>query len=533
MALVLSSAQMRAVDRAAIEGMGVPGLVLMENAGRGVAEAIARLRPHLVGLDVRVVCGAGQNGGDGFVIARHLANRGARVSVYLVAPRARVSGDAAINLQAADRTAGVVIEEHAGDADVASWRARLVGASVLVDAVFGTGLRADVSGVPAAAITAMNAVDAVRVAVDVPSGLDADTGSVRAIAVDAHLTVTMGARKLGLVLDPEAPVGRLEVVDLGVSVEALAEAARAHGPLCHWLDDETIAPLLPRQRAGGHKGTRGHLLVVAGSTGKTGAAILAARAALRGGAGLVTVASTRAGQEALDAKVLEPMTACYAGGDDADEQSWDHLTDLSKRMSAVAVGPGIPTGPGMRAVVARMATELDLPLVLDADALNLLGIQAAAVLGAASAPRLLTPHPGEMARLLGTSTREVQGDRLGAARTLARSTGAVIVLKGARTVVALSDGTAFINPTADPALGTAGSGDVLSGFLGALCAQGLAPADAARVGVFVHGAAAAEARRTLGLSALLAGDLPEAIARVLERLPRGGDRDWDRPSTGA
>jgi NAD(P)H-hydrate epimerase len=517
MALCLTAAQMKAVDRAAIEDLGVPGVVLMENAGRGVAALVAAaLGPRAAAAEVRVLCGAGHNGGDGFVVARHLANGGARVRVLLVVPRARLAGDAAVFLRAAEGTAGVVVEEHAGDADRAAWTARLAGADVVVDAIFGTGLRADVTGVPAAAIAAANATPALRVAVDIPSGLDADSGAVHGIAVAADITATMGARKLGLVLDADAPVGRLEVVDLGVSVEALEEAARASGPLCHWLDQAAILPLLPVQKASGHKGSRGHLLLVAGSAGKTGAALLAARAALRGGAGLVTIAATRAGQQALDAKVLEPMTACYTADDDADEQSFGQIVELSQRMKAVAVGPGIPTGLGARALVARMAAELPLPLVLDADALNLLGTDAAAVVGRASAPRVLTPHPGEMARLLGVTTVEVQKDRLGAARRLAGSAGAVVVLKGARTIVALADGSAFINPAADPALGTAGSGDVLTGLTGSLCAQGLAAAAAAQVAVFVHGRAGEEARRTLGSRHIVAGDLPEAIARVLE-----------------
>jgi NAD(P)H-hydrate epimerase len=265
--------------------------------------------------------------------------------------------------------------------------------------------------------------------------------------------------------------------------------------------------------------------VIAGSPGKTGAAALVGRAALRGGAGLVTVASTRAGQSALDAKVLETMTASYASGDDADEQSYGVLATLAERMKAAAVGPGIPTGPGMHALVKRLAAELPLPLVIDADALNLLGAEAAPILRTARAPRLLTPHPGEMARLCGVSTAEVQRDRLGHARTLAAAANAVVVLKGARTIVAGPDGTAHVNPAANPALGTAGSGDVLTGLVASLVCQGLTPVDAARVGVYLHGLGADEAARTLGTHHLLAGDLPEAIARAFEHELRVGEGD--------
>jgi NAD(P)H-hydrate epimerase len=410
------------------------------------------------------------------------------------------------------------VQDHAADADETAWRQRLAGAEVIVDAIFGTGLRADVTGAPAAAIAAMNAAPALRVAVDIPSGLDADTGAVRGAAVAADLTVTMGARKWGLVLDPEAPVGRVEVADLGVSIEALVDVARAQGPLGHWLEEGGVARLLPRQGPGGHKGTRGHLLLVAGSAGKTGAALLAARGALRAGAGLATIASTRAGQEALDAKVVEPMTACYAAGDDADEQSYSQIAELSRRMKAAILGPGIPGGPGARALVAAMARGLALPLVLDADALNLLGTDAAAVLAGAAGSRVLTPHPGEMARLVGRSTADVQRDRVGTARRLAASAGAVVVLKGARTVIALPDETVFVNPAADPSLGTAGSGDVLTGVIGGLLAQGAPPASAAQIGVFAHGRAGAEAAKAAGTRHIVAGDLPEAVARVLAHL---------------
>jgi hydroxyethylthiazole kinase-like uncharacterized protein yjeF len=526
MALVLSAAQMRAVDRTAIETLGIPGVVLMENAGRAVAEQVMRQRP-VAGLDVRIVCGVGQNGGDGFVIARHLANAGARVTVLLAAPRAKLSGDADLFAQAVERDPRITLRDGSA-CDLALWRSLLAGAAVLVDAIFGTGLRSDVTGVPAAAIAAMNATPALRVAVDLPSGLDADTGKVRGVAVNAEVTVTMGARKLGLALEAEAPVGRVEVADLGVSMAALADAARAVGPLCHWIETAEIAAGLPRRGPAGHKGTAGHLLVIAGSPGKTGAAVLVGKAALRAGAGLVTIASTREGQAALDAKVLETMTTCYAAGPDADGGSYQVLAAEAARMKAAALGPGIPTGEGMRALVRRLVGELPLPLVVDADALNLLGADAG-VARAAAWPRIFTPHPGEMARLLATTTAEVQGDRLGHARRLAAATNAVVVLKGARTVIAAPDGTAHINPAANPSLGTAGSGDVLTGVIAALCGQGLPALDAARTGVHLHGLAAEEAVRSLGIGNLIAGDLPDAVGRVIQA-QLGADRvDADGP----
>lgn len=518
MAVLLTAAQMRAVDGAVIENLGLPGLVLMENAGRGVAEMIARERPGLAGLDVRVVCGAGQNGGDGFVVARHLLGRGARVQVLLALPAEKITGDAAIFLGVLRALAKAEILDRSAQGQAESWQRELDGADVIVDALFGTGLRSDVTGVPAAAIAGMNAVQALRVAVDIPSGVDADTGEVRGVAVQAHLTGTMGARKLGLVLHAEAPVGRVEVVDLGISTELALQAASGLGPLCHWLEDAQVGRLLPRRTPTGHKGTAGHLLAIAGSVGKTGAGLLAARAALRAGAGMVTIATTAAAQAAFDAKVVAEMTTCYAQGEDADDNSFADLSKQAAKMKAVVIGPGIPTGAGMATLVRRLVAELPVPLVVDADALNLLGRDAAEVLRQASAPRVLTPHPGEMARLCGCSTADVAKDRLGRARRLAADGGCVVVLKGARTIVATAAGTAYVNPTANAALGTAGSGDVLAGTVGALLAQGLGPEDAACAGVYVHGAAADIATRAVGSEHLIASDLPDAIARACEAL---------------
>lgn len=510
---VFSAAQMRAADRAATERLGVPSLVLMENAGRGVAELIRARLGARRGF-VAIVCGSGANGGDGFVVARHLAQRGVAARVLLCAPVERLAGDAALNLAALQRAGNVSIEDGSAWADAGAWRARLAGSVAVVDAIFGIGLRDAIAGVPAAALEAMNELDALKVAVDVPSGLDADTGMARGPVFRADVTATMGARKLGLVLDAAAPVGDVEVIDLGVPIVHVPGPDA--GALAHWIDGAAVFPALPRRGATAHKGSAGHLLIVAGSAGKTGSALLAGRAALRAGAGLVTLASTAAGQAALDAKVLELMTASYAPGDDADPRtSGPELGTIASGKGATAIGPGIPTGPNMRALVRDFAARLALPLVIDADALNLLGSDIVRVLSNVPAPRVLTPHPGEMARLTGKSIQDVQANRLASARDLAARTHAVVVLKGARTLVAAPDGTVYVNPTADGALGTAGAGDVLTGLIGSLLVQGMDALSAARAGVFLHGAAGERVAARVG-SGLIAGDLPDAIADVIQ-----------------
>ena len=526
MTYVLTAEQMRAVDGAARETFGIPTLLLMENAGRGVAELVAReVGGRTAGLRVRIVCGAGSNGGDGFVAARHLALAGADVRVLLAAPRAKIAGaggDAATALAALVALGGgvAVADGTAWEAGEAHrWGEALRDAQVVVDALFGTGLRADVTGAPAAAIGAMNAAPGMKIAVDIPSGVEADTGHTWGVAFRADVTATMGARKLGFTIDADVAAGRVEVISLGIPIRPPVSL----GPFCDFVEVEETLSRVPRRGPSGHKGTAGHLLVVAGAAGKTGAAFLTSRAAMRAGAGLCTVASTAAGQAALDAKVVEVMTARYAEGDDADAGSAARIAALAGGMRALAIGPGIPTGPGMRALVEELVARLPLPMVVDADALNLLGPRIGQVTALAPAPRVLTPHPGEMARLLGVTTAEVQRARVASARRLAAEAHAVVVLKGARTLTAIPDGTVFINPTANPALGTAGAGDVLTGVIGALLAQGMGALEAARLGVLVHGLAGDRAAAVIGGGALgeglglgmIAGDLPDAIAAVM------------------
>jgi NAD(P)H-hydrate epimerase len=537
---VLSAEQMAAVDKAAVAELGVPSFLLMENAGRGVAEVVlreARRRRLATPLAVSVVCGAGSNGGDGLVAARHLALRQARVTVWLAVAPSKIAGDAAVALRVLRAAGGLVaLEDGSGwKAEEAGtrWQAALSKSDVVVDALLGTGLRDDVRAPLALVIEAMNQADGLKVAIDIPSGLDADTGRARGTVFRADVTATMGARKLGPAVDADAPTGRVEVVTLGVPILPPA----ALGPFCHWLDPDEMLALLPRRGPSSHKGTAGHLLIIAGSPGKTGAALLVGRAAMRTGAGLATLASTAAGQVALDAKVVELMSASYADGDDADAGSAAVIGALAARMRAIAVGPGIPTGDGMRKLVTELVARSPLPMVVDADALNLLGPQVARVAASAPAPRVLTPHPGEMARLIGRSVADVQADRLASARDLAAAARVVVLLKGPRTLVAAPDGTVFINGTATPALATAGSGDVLTGIIGSLLAQGLDALDAAKVGAVVHGLAGQQAAGALGgEGGVVSADLPEAIPAVMARRrrvrrgPVGGRRARPTPS---
>jgi NAD(P)H-hydrate epimerase len=525
-----SAAAMRELDRIAIEEFGVPGAALMESAGRGVARAVRRLTRR--GDHVAIVCGGGNNGGDGYVAARHLVHAERRVTLLRLAPRDRVTGDGRVYLAVLERMveAGAPIDVVAADAPggpAAELRGRGPFRCV-VDAVFGTGLSRPVSGVYLEAIEAINRVrtdtGARVVAVDLPSGVHADTGAILGAAVRADVTTTFAARKLGLTQYPGAALaGRVVVVYIGFPPQVVGRyRARGEEPVCGVLERRDVAAALPRVRGDAHKGTFGHLVVVAGSRGHSGAAVLAARAALRMGAGLVTLATTQTARLEAAVQAPEVMTWAWCDADEPRDEDLAALERLTSGKDALALGPGVPRTAGMARIVERLLERFHGPVVVDADGLNALADAGRVEAFRVAARRLvLTPHPGEMARLAGASTADVQADRIGAAWRLARELDACVVLKGARTVIA--DGPAgrvAVNPTGNPGMATAGSGDVLTGAVGALLARGLAPEDAARVGVFVHGAAGDLAIAGRAPDGLIASDILEALPRALEAVCR-------------
>jgi NAD(P)H-hydrate epimerase len=505
---VVTAAEMRALDRATIEEVGLPAMTLMETAGRAVAEAALRMLGPRRG-HVMVVCGPGNNGGDGFVAARVLRDRGADAAVYLAAAREAVRGDARVHLEIFERTGGVVRTIAAPDQLAALGAVDVAPVPALViDALFGVGLARPIEGHLAEVVAMMGRADRI-LAVDIPSGLDADTGRELGVAVTAERTVTMAALKIALVSAPGfARAGAIEVADIGIP-RTLIAAAGARASL---VEPGDVARWLPHPHALEHKGRRGHVLVVGGSPGMRGAGRLAAVAALRAGAGLCTLAA----DGELDAPDSVMTRSLVPGGE---------LAAVLAGKAAVVIGPGIGASPSS-AARARAVLASGIPAVLDADALNVLATDPAAIAGAAG-PVVLTPHPGEASRLLGVTTEEIEADRLGAARALAEKTRAVVVLKGARTIVcdgmrdrASGDLQCSINPTGGPALATGGSGDVLAGTIGALLAQGLSAVDAARAGVFVHGAAGDQLARLHGARGVVSSDLPEAIASAIDALSR-------------
>ncbi|MBI3769035.1 MAG: NAD(P)H-hydrate dehydratase [Deltaproteobacteria bacterium] len=507
--IVTTAAEMRRIDAFTIEHCGVPAAVLMERAGNGAVAALLARFPHVRKAGVVVLAGKGNNGGDGFVVARGLKRRKIRCEVILAAGRADVREPARGKLRAWARAGGKTTTITARD--LGPLQRALARSGCVVDALFGTGLTGELTGLAAEAIMLVNASGLPTVALDIPSGLDADRGVPLGVAIEAELTVAFAAPKIGTVIYPGARnAGELAVVDIGIPDAALQAVA----PTTEAVLAADAAALLRGRDPESHKGSNGHVLLVAGGRGKTGAVVLASRAAARAGAGLVTAGIPAGEQQAVAARLLEEMTAPLP--DDGEGgfafPSSAAYTALLDGKSALVTGPGIGVSEARRALVAWLVTHAPLPMVVDADALNCLATAPPdGAWGAPGRPRIVTPHPGEMARLSGLTTGEVQADRIAAARRLAAARGVIVVLKGARTVVAEPDGRVAINCSGNAGLGSGGTGDVLAGVIGGLLAQGYPAADAARLGVFLHGYAADRVAARRGMIGLLASDVIEEL----------------------
>jgi hydroxyethylthiazole kinase-like uncharacterized protein yjeF len=550
--ILLNAAESRELDRLSQEKYGIESYSLMRRAGEAVADLLLRRWPNAVGAPVLVVAGKGNNGGDGFVAARKLTQAGARVHAILLARAADLKGDAARAYRDYVAAGGSVTEvtDEGSIGDAIPARKPIA----IVDAIFGIGLNAEVRGLARNAIESINRVGGLGavasgpsagqggtgtemggrgagsvspvVAIDIASGVNADTGAVMGAAVAAALTVTFGYAKYGHVSYPGAGfTGELEIAEIGFAPEAIDEIA----PRGRLIEADDAAALLKPRSADSHKGTYGHPLLIAGSRGKSGAAILASRGALRTGAGLVTAAIPESiaaivagGQPEL---MTEPMPD--REGHFAAPVAIEELKTLADGKTALIAGPGIGVSDDTHALVKWLVGEgaqEGRPLLLDADALNVVAAIGPAVLKSAKGPVVVTPHPGEMARLLGISTRDVNADRIGAARRLTDLSGAAVLLKGARSVIATPEGRVFINSSGNAGMATAGMGDVLSGIVGALLGQGMTAGDALALGVFVHGFAADRLAMRLGPVGYLAGDLAAELPAAFASLSAYADK---------
>jgi hydroxyethylthiazole kinase-like uncharacterized protein yjeF len=524
--LLVTAEESRRLDALTIAS-GTPGGVLMDRAAAGAASVLLERFPHVRRRSVVVCAGKGNNGGDGFVMARLLRRKGVRAEVWLLGRSEEVRGDAARALASA-RRARVPITTVRTSGDLTRLQDRLSSSALVIDAIFGTGLNATVQGLHADVVHLLNSSGVPIFAVDMPSGLHADRGAPLGVAIQAEATATFGFAKIGQVIHPGVEhVGTLAVVDIGIADDAVAQVC----PDTHLLEMADAGALVPARVAEAHKGTCGHVLVIAGSLGHTGAALLAAHAACRVGSGLTTLAGPASLNTIFASGVPEVMTAPLGDRDGFLEFRPAEMRRLLEGKSAVVVGPGLGTHEATEQLTRFLLTESGLPLVLDADALTCVA-RDVATLGVGSGRTILTPHPGEMARLLASTTATVQEDRVGVARSFAQQHGCVLVLKGARSVIASGEDSrvpVWINPTGNPGMASGGMGDALSGLLGGLLAQGLRPPDAACLGVYLHGAIADQLAGERGPIGILASDVIQMVPAGLARLrastlaPAAGD----------
>ena len=518
---ILNAAQMREADRHAIEDIGIPSLVLMENAGRQVVAAIEAAYEERLNGRVAVLCGRGNNGGDGFVVARTLMQRGIETAVFVVGRLADVRGDARINLDILGRL-GVSIVEIG---DEQSWElhsSEVSRCSLIVDAIVGTGLKAALGGMMETVVADVNALDVPVVAIDLPSGLSADTPHRIGDCIAASMTVTLGAPKLPLVLPPaETYAGDVVIADIGIPQEVVEGL---DGPYIELLTPERVEEVVQTRPADCHKGDFGRVTVIAGSRGKTGAAYLAAMGALRSGAGLVTVATPASCLPVIASLAPEFMTEalCETGDGNVTAEAIERVLELEH--DVIACGPGLGRAHGAGEFVRALVDRATAPLVLDADAITVLADDPGRLVGREEREVIITPHPGEMARLIGSTVDEVQANRIDVASDFATTHGVYVVLKGHRTVIATPQGRVAINPTGNPGMATGGTGDVLTGMIAAWLGQLLDAEAACLLAVFLHGAAGDLAEGAKGQVAMTATDLLDQIGAALTHLTKRSDR---------
>ena len=516
---LVTADEMRDMDRRTIESFGVPGRVLMENAGLGATRVMQAYFSGLEGKRVGVLAGKGNNGGDGFVMARYLSFGGVKVTVFLLAAKEHVKGDAGANLALLNALDVTVVEAKDSDGFKRKKRA-MRRQDVWVDALLGTGLQADVRGHYREAIEFVNRLGKPILAVDVPSGLNADTGQICGTCIRAQVTATFGFAKLGLKFFPGAgQCGHLEIIDIGIP----PFIAKAVNPRQFLLAAEDLAGCLEARDPAAHKGTTGHVLVIAGSPGKTGAAVMTAMAAMRAGAGLVSLGVPASLNPVVEPQAVEVMTVPLPETDNhrLDSSAMETVEPLLDGKRCLAIGPGMGTGDGAGQLLFSLLKKNQVPLVIDADGLNLLAGNPG-VLKSVLAPVVITPHPGEMGRLLGTTAQHVQKDRIGAARGFARSFGVHVVLKGAATVIAHPDGDAYVNATGNAGMASGGMGDVLTGLIAGFVGQGYPAETAAKLGAHLHGRAADRLFEDRGPFGFLATDVMQRIPEEINRLMKAG-----------
>lgn len=514
---LLSAAESRELDRLSQEKYGVPSYSLMTNAGEAVARAtIEKYRPR-ISEGALIVAGKGNNGGDGMIAARKLLQDGVKVRAILLAKASTLKGDAARAHRDFISAGGEVMEVETEVELAAAMREH---PGFVIDGIFGTGLNAEVKGLPRAVIEKINSLKIPSVAIDIASGVNSDTGAMMGAAIDAALTVTFGLAKFGHVSYPGAQYcGELKIAQIGFAPQAIDEIA----PKGLFIEAKDAREWMKPRTDNSHKGMYGHVMVIAGSRGKAGAALLSSRGALRAGAGLVTAAVPNSVADIIASGQAELMTEAIADRDGHFDgrAAINALASLIKPMNSIVVGPGLGVSEGTKDLVVWLieeAVQPDRPMLIDADGLNVLAQIGPQKLKKARGAIVLTPHPGEMSRLLGIGTKEVNADRISAAKKLADVTGAVALLKGSRSVIAAPTGEVYINSTGNPGMSTPGMGDALSGMTGTFLGQKMDPLKALAFGVFLHGYAADRVAMRYGRVGYIVRDLLDELPRAIDTL---------------
>jgi hydroxyethylthiazole kinase-like uncharacterized protein yjeF len=522
---VVTPKQMNKIDSLAINSMGIPGIVLMENAALRVVEEVCSYLGRVSCKKVFVFAGKGNNGGDAFAVARHLFNKGAKVYTYTVADKKDIAGDALTNLKILENL-GVEVWELTNLLQLENLKSELSTADLVIDGIFGTGLKGKIEGLQAAVIKAINLSGKPVISIDIPSGINGETSEVLGCCIKALKTVTFALPKIGLILHPGCEfAGELITADIGIPHKVIDSLNIKTKVILRSF----VSSLIPVRHCESNKGDYGRVLIVTGSAGMTGAGCLSAGAALRTGAGLVYLAVPASLSHIYSTSLKESMTVSLEdqGTGFLNRKSIKPLLANMKRKDVIAIGPGLSVNKNIIEIVDAVIKNSEVPVVMDADALNAVA-RDTSVLKQRKTQIVVTPHPGEMARLTGMSIEDVQSNRLETAKEFAAQYGVITVLKGAKTIIADPDGTVYINPSGNPGMATAGAGDVLTGIISGFIGQGVKPFEAAVAGVYLHGMAGDRAAEQKGQHGLIAGDIIEELPYAIkECLLQTGDKEWN------
>jgi NAD(P)H-hydrate epimerase len=510
---LVTASEMRSIERIAIQDYGIPGIILMEHAGKSLAlKCLELIEKRCDFNDIWIIAGKGNNGGDGFVTARHLINQNIDVKVILLCDFNDLIGDGRVNYDILHKMNGEIISVKK-DEDLELIRTALLKCDIIIDAIFGTGFKGIASGIAGEMIRLVNDCQGIVISTDLPSGMEADTGHVHGPCIKADYTLTFGLPKVGLFQNSGTYFcGMLEIIEISLPKELLL----SEGLRTNLITDDEIHRRMPTRDSDGHKGDYGHVFVIGGSVGMTGAVSLACRGALHAGAGLVTAGIPETLNTIMEIKLTEPMTKPLPEGDRGyfGVDAVSPILDFTKKASVLAIGPGISTKQSVKELIYKVLPSIEVPMVIDADGLNILSEimkEKDDFLKDLSVPTVITPHPGEMARLTGLSIEEIQKNRIKYAMEYAAKWSVVLVLKGSHTIVASPSGDVYLNTTGNPGMATGGSGDVLTGIISAFIAQGMEPVEAAVVGVYIHGRAGDLAAAEKGVQSLVASDIIEKL----------------------